>query len=113
MFTLVATQQITKRLQITTDFLAASDYISGSFFVGSGSVFGCAPGDAVAVSIGIVLGCSSGSVAGFSGGGGAAGGGAGNARFCRAVDAKGEALSGSVTSSGSTLLRSGESAAIA
>ncbi|HEY3442752.1 MAG TPA: TonB-dependent receptor [Paludibaculum sp.] len=37
MFTLVATQQITKRLQLTADFLGASDYISGSFFVGSGS----------------------------------------------------------------------------
>ena len=37
MFTMVATQQITKRLQLTADFLAASDYISGSFFVGSGS----------------------------------------------------------------------------
>jgi iron complex outermembrane receptor protein len=37
MYTLVATHQITRRLQITADFLAASDYISGSFFVGSGS----------------------------------------------------------------------------
>ena len=37
MFTLTATQQVTRRWQVTTDFLAASDYISGSFFVGSGS----------------------------------------------------------------------------
>lgn len=37
MFTLTATQQLARRWQITTDFLAASDYISGSFFVGSGS----------------------------------------------------------------------------
>ncbi|MBI5083588.1 MAG: hypothetical protein HZB13_03190 [Acidobacteria bacterium] len=37
MFTVVATQQITKRLQLSADFLAASDYVSGSFFVGSGS----------------------------------------------------------------------------
>jgi outer membrane receptor protein involved in Fe transport len=37
MFSLTATQQLTRRWQITTDFLAASDYISGSFFVGSGS----------------------------------------------------------------------------
>lgn len=37
MFTLTATQQLTRRWQVTTDFLAASDYVSGSFFVGSGS----------------------------------------------------------------------------
>ena len=37
MFTLTATQQVTRRWQVTTDFLAASDYVSGSFFVGSGS----------------------------------------------------------------------------
>jgi len=37
MVTLVATQQITRRLQATVDFLGASDYVSGSFFVGSGN----------------------------------------------------------------------------
>ncbi|MGC8759898.1 MAG: TonB-dependent receptor [Bryobacteraceae bacterium] len=37
MFTLTATQQLTRRWQVTADFLVASDYISGSFFVGSGS----------------------------------------------------------------------------
>ncbi|MBI4893320.1 MAG: TonB-dependent receptor [Acidobacteria bacterium] len=37
MVTLVATQEITKRLQLTLDFIGASNYISGSFFVGSGS----------------------------------------------------------------------------
>ena len=37
MVTLVATQQVTRRLQVTADFLGASDYVSGSFFVGSGS----------------------------------------------------------------------------
>lgn len=37
MFTLTASQQITRRWQVTADFLSASDYVSGSFFVGSGS----------------------------------------------------------------------------
>jgi iron complex outermembrane receptor protein len=37
MVTVVATQQITKRLQASVDFLGASGYVSGSFFVGSGS----------------------------------------------------------------------------
>lgn len=37
MFTLTASQQVTRRWQVTADFLAASDYVSGSFFVGSGS----------------------------------------------------------------------------
>lgn len=37
MLTLTATQQLSRHWQITTDLLAASDYISGSFFVGSGS----------------------------------------------------------------------------
>lgn len=37
MVTVVATQQVTRRLQVTADFLGASDYVSGSFFVGSGS----------------------------------------------------------------------------
>jgi iron complex outermembrane receptor protein len=36
-FSLVGTQQITKRLQATVDYLAASDYISGTFFVVSGN----------------------------------------------------------------------------
>jgi iron complex outermembrane receptor protein len=37
MFTLTASRQLTRRWQVSTDFLAASDYVSGSFFVGSGS----------------------------------------------------------------------------
>ncbi|MGC4051544.1 MAG: TonB-dependent receptor [Paludibaculum sp.] len=37
MFTAVATQQVSKRTQVTLSFLGASDYISGSFFVGSGN----------------------------------------------------------------------------
>ncbi|MGQ9917101.1 MAG: TonB-dependent receptor [Bryobacteraceae bacterium] len=37
MFTLTASQQVTRRWQVTADFLGASDYVSGSFFVGSGS----------------------------------------------------------------------------
>lgn len=37
MLTLTATQQLSRHWQITTDLLAASDNISGSFFVGSGS----------------------------------------------------------------------------
>lgn len=37
MFTAVATQQVTKRTLVTLSFLGASDYISGSFFVGSGN----------------------------------------------------------------------------
>ena len=36
-FTLVATQEITRRLQVTFDFLGASRYIAGTFFVGSGN----------------------------------------------------------------------------
>ncbi len=36
-FSAVATQQIGKRVQVTADFLAASDYISGVFFVVSGN----------------------------------------------------------------------------
>lgn len=36
-YTAVATQQIGKRIQVTADFLAASDYISGVFFVGGGN----------------------------------------------------------------------------
>lgn len=36
-FSAVATQQIGKRLQVTADFLTASDYISGVFFVTSGN----------------------------------------------------------------------------
>ncbi|WP_321475491.1 TonB-dependent receptor [uncultured Paludibaculum sp.] len=37
MFTAVATQQVTRRTLVTLSFLGASDYISGSFFVGSGN----------------------------------------------------------------------------
>jgi len=37
MFTLTATQQLSRRWQVSADFLGASDYVSGSFFVGSGS----------------------------------------------------------------------------
>ncbi len=37
MVTIVATQEITKRLQLTMDFTGGSNYISGSFFVGSGN----------------------------------------------------------------------------
>lgn len=37
MVTVVATQQVTRRVQVTADFLGASGYVSGSFFVGSGS----------------------------------------------------------------------------
>lgn len=37
MFTLVASQQIGKRWQVNADFLGASDYIAGTFFVGSGN----------------------------------------------------------------------------
>jgi iron complex outermembrane receptor protein len=36
-FTLVAMQQIGRRTNVTFDFLGASDYVSGSFFVGGGS----------------------------------------------------------------------------
>lgn len=36
-FTVQVTQQVTRRLQMTADFLGASDYISGSFFTGSGN----------------------------------------------------------------------------
>jgi iron complex outermembrane receptor protein len=32
-FSLVATQQVTKRIQVTADFLGASDYISGVFYI--------------------------------------------------------------------------------
>lgn len=35
--TLVATQQITRRWQVTADFLGASSYLSGTFFVGGGT----------------------------------------------------------------------------
>lgn len=35
--TLVATQQITRRLNVTADFLAGSEYLSGTFFVGTGT----------------------------------------------------------------------------
>lgn len=35
--TLQATQQVTRRLQVAADFLGASDYVSGSFFTGSGN----------------------------------------------------------------------------
>lgn len=37
MFSAVATQQVTRRTLVTLSFLGASDYISGSFFVGSGN----------------------------------------------------------------------------
>jgi iron complex outermembrane receptor protein len=37
MFTVVASQQIGRRLQVTADFLGASEYISGVFFTGIGS----------------------------------------------------------------------------
>ncbi len=36
-FSAVATQQLGKRVQVTADFLAASEYISGVFFVGGGN----------------------------------------------------------------------------
>ena len=36
-FTAQITRQVTRRLQVAADFLAASDYISGSFFTGSGN----------------------------------------------------------------------------
>ncbi len=36
-FTAQVTQQVTRRLQMTADFLGASDYVSGSFFTGSGN----------------------------------------------------------------------------
>ena len=36
-FTFLAMQQLGKRTNVTFDFLGASDYISGSFFVGGGS----------------------------------------------------------------------------
>lgn len=35
--TLVATQQITRRWQVTADFLGGSSYLSGTFFVGGGT----------------------------------------------------------------------------
>ncbi|HNY41229.1 MAG TPA: TonB-dependent receptor [Bryobacteraceae bacterium] len=35
--TFVATQQVTKRIQITADFFGANEMISGTFFVGSGT----------------------------------------------------------------------------
>lgn len=37
MYTLIATQQVTRRIQVTADLLAASGYVSGSFFVGAGN----------------------------------------------------------------------------
>jgi iron complex outermembrane receptor protein len=37
MFSLIVQQQITRRWQVSSDFLGASDYVSGSFFVGSGN----------------------------------------------------------------------------
>ena len=36
-FSFVASHQITRRLQVTADFLAGSEYVSGTFFVGSGT----------------------------------------------------------------------------
>ena len=36
-FTAQLTQQVTRRLQVAADFLGASDYVSGSFFTGSGN----------------------------------------------------------------------------
>lgn len=36
-FTAQVTQQVTARLQMAADFLGASDYVSGSFFTGSGN----------------------------------------------------------------------------
>lgn len=36
-FSFVATQQVTKRMQVTADFIAGSDYVSGTFFVGTGT----------------------------------------------------------------------------
>lgn len=36
-FTLVATQQISRRWQLTADFLGGSSYLSGTFFVGGGT----------------------------------------------------------------------------
>lgn len=36
-FTAQIAQQVTRRLQVTADFLGASDYVSGSFFTGSGN----------------------------------------------------------------------------
>ena len=37
MVTVVASQQVIPRLLVTADFLAASSYIAGTFFVGSGN----------------------------------------------------------------------------
>ncbi len=36
-FTAIATYQATRRLQFTADFLAGSEYVSGTFFVGTGT----------------------------------------------------------------------------